>query len=69
MTDADKLAAILAAVQTDPGGRGLAHDPHDNPFTATNGDFEAACRSIANEVLPFIDVVTGFIIPTAEPAT
>ena len=44
MTTDEKLAAILAAVQTDPGNRGLARDPHDNLFTATAGDFEAACR-------------------------
>ena len=33
MTPDDKLAAILAAVQVDPGGRGLARDPADNLFT------------------------------------
>ena len=47
MTTDEKLAAILAAVQTDPGNRGLARDPHDNLFTACPGDFAAACRSIA----------------------
>jgi D-glutamate cyclase len=69
MTPADKLAAILAAVQTDPGGRGLARDPHDNLFTATKGDFEAACRSIAEHPKPILNVVTGFIIPSVEPPT
>ena len=39
MTTDEKLAAILAAVQTDPGNRGLARDPDDNLFTATQGDF------------------------------
>ena len=39
MTADEKLAAILAAVQTDPGNRGLARDPDDNLFTATAGDF------------------------------
>ena len=47
MTTDEKLAAILAAVQTDPGNRGLARDPHDNLFTATAGDFGAACRLMA----------------------
>src|SRR5262249_10799534 len=40
MTTDEKLAAILAAVQTDPGHRGLARDPHDNLFTTTAGDFK-----------------------------
>jgi hypothetical protein len=65
MTTDEKLAAILAAVQTDPGNRGLARDPHDNLFTATKGDFEAACREIAAR--PVVDVFTGFFIPTGEP--
>ncbi len=67
MTPDDKLAAILAAVQTDPGNRGLARDTHDNLFTATKGDFEAACRSIAEHPAPGIAVSTGFYIPTANP--
>jgi hypothetical protein len=67
MTTDEKLAAILAAVQTDPGNRGLGRDPHDNLFTATKGDFEAACRSITGDPKPVVDVVTGFYIPTATP--
>ena len=67
MTTDEKLAAILAAVQTDPGGRGLARDPHDNLFSATKGDFEAACRSIAEDRL--IEIFTGFCIPSVEPPT
>ena len=67
MTAPEKLAAILAAVQTDPGGRGLAHDPHDNLFTATAGDFERACRSIAEHPKRFLGIVTGFTVPTATP--
>jgi hypothetical protein len=70
MTTDEKLAAILAAVQTDPGNRGLARDPHDNLFTATKGDFEAACRSIAEDTYgPALHIVTGFIIPSVEPPT
>ncbi|MBY0459524.1 MAG: DUF4392 domain-containing protein [Gemmataceae bacterium] len=67
MTTDEKLAAILAAVQTDPGNRGLARDPHDNLFTATKGDFEAACRSIAEHTNPSVAIVTGFWIPTGQP--
>ncbi len=67
MTPDEKLAAILAAVQTDPGHRGLARDPHDNLFTATAGDFQAACRSIAEQVEPSINIDTGFYIPTGTP--
>jgi hypothetical protein len=67
MTPDEKLAAILAAVQTDPGGRGLAKDPHDNLFTATAGDFQAACRSMAQVKSPHVIVGTGFFIPSAAP--
>lgn len=67
MTTDEKLAAILAAVQTDPGHRGLARDPHDNLFTATAGQFQAACRSIAEHPNPVVAIFTGFWIPTATP--
>src|SRR5262245_58658848 len=67
MTTDEKLAAILATVQTDPGNRGLARDPHDNLFTATTGDFQAACKSMADHPKPEVAVVTGFFIPTANP--
>ena len=65
MTTDEKLAAILAAVQTDPGNRGLARDPHDNLFTATKGDFEAACRELVSD--RFVEIFTGFCIPSVEP--
>ena len=67
MTVDEKLAAILAAVQIDPGNRGLARDPDDNLFTATAGQFQAACRSIAEHPNPRVRIYTGFFIPTAEP--
>lgn len=67
MTTDEKLAAILAAVQTDPGNRGLARDPHDNLLTATAGDFEAACLSIAEHRSPIVALTTGFYIPSATP--
>jgi D-glutamate cyclase len=54
-------------VQTDPGGRGLTRDPHDNLFTATVGDYEAACRSIGRTLEDAIDVDTGFFVPTGNP--
>jgi hypothetical protein len=63
MTADDKLAAILAAVQTDPGNRGLAE-----LFAACPDDFAAACRSLAERVSA-LHVVTGFIIPSVEPPT
>lgn len=69
MTADDKLAAILAAVQTDPGNRGLARDPADNLFTACPHDFAAACRGIADHPQPILHVVTGFIIPSVDPPT
>jgi len=69
MTPDEKLAAILAAVQTDPGGRGLAKDPDDNLFTASAGDFAAACRSLAEKKQPAVLVGTGFYIPGATPPT
>jgi hypothetical protein len=61
------LTAMRDAVQTDPGGRGLAAVPGDNLFTACPGDFEAACRSIAAEPIPVLGVVTGFFIAHADP--
>lgn len=67
MTTDEKLAAILAAVQTDPGNRGLARDPHDNLLTATKGDFQAACRSIATHPGPQLALFSGFFIPSADP--
>ena len=67
MTTDEKLAAILAAVQTDPGNRGLARDPDDNFFTVTAGQFQAACRSIAEHPSPVVAIFTGFWIPSATP--
>jgi hypothetical protein len=62
MTADEKLAAILAAVQTDPGNRGLAE-----LFAACPDDFAAACRGIADDERPTLGVVTGFYIPAASP--
>ncbi len=67
MTTDEKLAAILAAVQTDPGNRGLARDPHDNLFTRWPHDFRSACEGLAVTERASALVVTGFYIPTADP--
>jgi hypothetical protein len=63
------LTAMRDAIQVDPGGRGLAKDPHDNLFTECAGDFESACRSIADEPHPSLAIVTGFYIPQAGGET
>lgn len=62
MTADEKLSAILAAVQVDPGNRGLAE-----LFPATAADFAAACRSIAETPFPSLVVTTGFYIPAGSP--
>jgi D-glutamate cyclase len=67
MTTDDTLAAVLAAVQTDPGRRGLATVPGDNLFTATAADFAAGCRKIVAHRRDGLNVITGFYIPTGEP--
>ena len=67
MTTDEKLAAILDAVQTDPVNRGLARDPYDNLLTATAGDFQAVCRSIASHPDPQLALFSGFFIPSADP--
>jgi D-glutamate cyclase len=61
------LTAMRDAIQIDPGGRGLATDPHDNLFTACPDDFEAACRSIATTAHPALAIFTGFCILNADP--
>ncbi|MFO0880335.1 MAG: DUF4392 domain-containing protein [Gemmataceae bacterium] len=66
MSIAEKLAQLLAVVQVDVGGRGLARDPHSNLFTACPNDFAAACRSLGVSPAPRLGIVTGFWIPSAE---
>ncbi len=67
MTTDEKLAAILAAVQTDPGNRGLARDPHDNLFSKWPADFVEACRCLSEYESAWPAIVTGFFIPQADP--
>ncbi|WP_157369332.1 glutamate cyclase domain-containing protein [Zavarzinella formosa] len=63
------LDHILRTVQVDVGRRGLANDPVENLITATLGDFEAACRSVAEHPNPRVGIITGFMIPSVSPPT
>jgi hypothetical protein len=62
-----RLLAIRDLIQQDPGQRGLRTDPADNLITRTEGDFEAACRSLAETSRPSLAIVTGFYIATVNP--
>jgi D-glutamate cyclase len=62
-----RLTAIRDLIQEDVGNRGLRSDPVSNLITAFPGDFEAACRSLAETRAAGLAIVTGFFIPTAEP--
>jgi hypothetical protein len=62
----EKLRAILAAIQHDPGNRGLGRDPKANLLNACPGDFADACRGVAEHPAPVLAVVTGFWIPAAK---
>jgi hypothetical protein len=62
-----RLDAIRDLIQEDIGNRGLRTDPAANLVNACPGDFEAACRSIAERPSPGLAVVTGFYIPHATP--
>jgi hypothetical protein len=66
MTDA-VLMRIRDVIQEDVGGRGLRTDPASNLITACPSDFAAACRSLAETPNAAVAVVTGFLIPHAEP--
>jgi hypothetical protein len=61
------LQSIRDLIQEDPGGRGLRTDPVANLVTACAGDFAAACRSLAGTPDLAVAVVTGFLIPHADP--
>jgi hypothetical protein len=61
------LERIRDLIQKDVGGRGLAHDPHDNLLLACRDDLAHACRSIATTPRPVLGVVTGFYIAHADP--
>ncbi len=61
------LDCICDVIQEDVGRRGLRTDPAENLITATVSDFHNACRSIADTPQPALGVVTGFLIPHAQP--
>jgi hypothetical protein len=61
-----KLRTIRDLIQQDVGNRGLAKE-EDNLINACPYDFEAACQSIAEMPNAAICIVTGFLIPTANP--
>ncbi|HYV37255.1 MAG TPA: glutamate cyclase domain-containing protein [Gemmataceae bacterium] len=63
----ERLNAIRNMIQQDVGHRGLATDPACNLLTECAGDFAAACQSLANTLDAGVAVVTGFLIPTAQP--
>jgi hypothetical protein len=54
-------------VQEDVCGRGLHSHPALNLISAWPGDFEHACRSVAETEAPMLMIVTGFLIPNASP--
>jgi hypothetical protein len=62
-----RLESLRRLMQEDVGNRGLRTDPDVNLITATAGDFESACRSVAGAEQPALAVVTGFFIPHARP--
>jgi hypothetical protein len=64
---ATALDAMRDLVQEDIGRRGLRTDPVCNLVTACAGDFRGACESIARTPNPSIAIVTGFLIPNAQP--
>jgi hypothetical protein len=66
MSESD-LETIRDLIQEDVGHRGLRTDPANNLITACHADFTAACRSLAGAAKPVVGIVTGFLIPHAEP--
>jgi hypothetical protein len=64
---AASLDAICAIIQEDAGNRGLRAVPENNLITATAGDFERACRSLAETQRASVAIVTGFFIPHGQP--
>jgi len=62
-----KLMAMRNLVQVDIGKRGLRSDPEANLITACPDDFVNACRSVADTPQAILQIITGFLIPHAEP--
>lgn len=63
----EKLRMIRDVIQQDVGNRGLARDPHDNLINACPDDYVNASRSIAENPKANVAIITGFVIPTADP--
>jgi hypothetical protein len=61
------LDSIREIIQHDVGHRGLRADPTSNLITATEGDFQSACESLASKTDARVGIVTGFYIPHALP--
>ena len=61
------LRAIQERFQVDVNHRGLKRRPEANLCNAFPDDFEATCASIVGHPSPSLAIVTGFLIPTAEP--
>ena len=61
------LTRIRDLIQEDVNGRGLRTDPTANLISACPDDFAAACHSLASMARPALAVVTGFLIPSANP--
>jgi hypothetical protein len=61
------LEQIRDLIQLDVRERGLRTDPTENLITACAGDFTDACRSLAKTPNPTLGIVTGFLIPHAQP--
>jgi hypothetical protein len=66
MSDA-RLARLRDLVQEDVGRRGLRTDPQSNLVSETADDFRAACASLAGASAAGLAIVTGFLIPAANP--
>jgi hypothetical protein len=64
----EKLERIRDLIQEDVNGRGLRAEADRNLINACPGDFLAACRSIAETPKAAVGVITGFLIPHAQPA-
>jgi hypothetical protein len=61
------LDAIRDRIQLDVNNRGLRSDPARNLCNALPEDFAATCRALTETRNAHLAVVTGFLIPTADP--
>lgn len=61
------LDTIAGLIQQDVGDRGLLTDRAENLVTASAGGFQGACRSLAGASGAVVAVVTGFLVPRADP--